>query len=146
VPPELAQAPVSDFYAEQRDCVFCRIIRGEAGDDRPESVLGSGGMRSVILTPLNPVVPGHKLVIPARHVRDALVEPVLTGVTFSHAAAYAALHDISACNIMTSVGAAATQTVFHMHVHIVPRVPGDGLMLPWTEQQAREKLEAELAR
>ena len=131
-----------DFFEEQRDCVFCKIIR----DGGFESVLGSGSMRSVILTPLDPVVPGHMLVIPVRHVRDALVEPVLTGVTFSHAATYAALHGIETCNLLTNVGAEASQAVFHLHVHIVPRAHGDGLMIPWTEQQARKKLEAELTR
>ena len=133
---------MTDFFEEQRDCVFCKIIR-EGGFD---SVMGSGNMRSVTLTPLDPVVPGHKLVIPARHVRDALVEPVLTGVTFSHAATYAALHGIEECNLLTNVGPRASQTVFHMHVHVVPREHGDGLMLPWSEQQARKKLEAELHR
>jgi histidine triad (HIT) family protein len=35
------------------------------------------------------------------------------------------------CNIITSAGTEATQTVFHLHVHIVPREAGDGLELPW---------------
>jgi histidine triad (HIT) family protein len=39
------------------------------------------------------------------------------------------------CNIITSVGAEATQTVFHLHLHVVPRRFGDGLALPWTGQE-----------
>jgi histidine triad (HIT) family protein len=39
-------------------------------------------------------------------------------------------------NLITSVGSAATQTVFHLHVHVVPRRAGDGLALPWTSQKA----------
>lgn len=40
-----------------------------------------------------------------------------------------------AANLITSRGGAATQTVFHLHVHVVPREAGDGLALPWTPQQ-----------
>lgn len=36
--------------------------------------------------------------------------------------------------VITSIGADATQTVFHTHIHVVPRRPGDGLTLPWTGQ------------
>jgi histidine triad (HIT) family protein len=36
------------------------------------------------------------------------------------------------CNIITSAGSDATQTVFHLHLHVVPRRAGDGLALPWT--------------
>ena len=38
-------------------------------------------------------------------------------------------------NLITSIGAAATQTVFHLHVHVVPRHEGDGLLLPWSNQE-----------
>jgi len=37
-------------------------------------------------------------------------------------------------NIITSIGSAATQTVMHAHIHIVPRAEGDGLKLPWADQ------------
>jgi hypothetical protein len=38
------------------------------------------------------------------------------------------------CNLITSVGADATQSVRHLHIHVVPRREGDGLMLPWSGQ------------
>lgn len=40
------------------------------------------------------------------------------------------------CNFITSSGLDATQTVFHYHMHIVPRHEGDGLRLPWTDQDS----------
>ena len=39
-----------------------------------------------------------------------------------------------AANLITSKGREATQSVFHLHVHVVPRAAGDGLPLPWTPQ------------
>jgi diadenosine tetraphosphate (Ap4A) HIT family hydrolase len=41
---------------------------------------------------------------------------------------------LGAANFITSAGRDATQTVFHLHIHIVPRHAGDGLALPWTGQ------------
>jgi histidine triad (HIT) family protein len=38
-------------------------------------------------------------------------------------------------NFITSAGKAATQSVMHLHIHIVPRQEGDGLLLPWSGQQ-----------
>jgi histidine triad (HIT) family protein len=70
----------------------------------------------------------HLLAIPRLHVEDALEDPELTG----HVMEIAAWFAHGDCNLITSVGAAATQTVRHLHVHIVPRRPGDGLALPWS--------------
>lgn len=84
-----------------------------------------------MIEPLNPVTPGHMLIIPKRHLRDALESPADTGLVMEYAARYAR----SPCNIITSVGTEATQTVFHLHVHVIPRATGDGLRLPWTGQK-----------
>ncbi len=51
-----------------------------------------------------------------------------------HAAELAA--EVGDCNVITSRGAAATQTVRHLHVHVVPRRQGDGILLPWTDPGA----------
>ena len=80
--------------------------------------------------PLNPVTPGHLLVVPFKHVEDALEDPALTGAVMTYAAQLATPD----CNLITSIGSAATQTVRHLHIHIVPRRVGDGLALPWTGQ------------
>jgi diadenosine tetraphosphate (Ap4A) HIT family hydrolase len=115
------------------DCVFCQI----AGPD-PRGQVEWRGHDSVVITPLSPVVPGHRLVIPRIHVRDAFENPNVFARTMRDAARYV-YDDIEtfpeACNIITSVGEAATQTVFHLHVHLVPRAYGDGLHLPWTGQK-----------
>lgn len=118
--------------AMQASCVFCqRIFRGEFD----LSFRVNGGLQ-VGFEPLNPVTPGHMLIIPTRHVRDATDEPWLTGEVFEAAAQYVAELG-KPCNLITSVGAEATQTVWHFHVHVVPRREGDGLYLPWTGQKTK---------
>ena len=115
------------------DCVFCRIAH-EDPFDQVEWRTGT----SVVIAPLNPVAPGHRLVIPLTHVTDAVDDPAVFGATAGDASRYARdmLAPGQSVNLITSRGVAATQSVFHLHLHIVPRVDGDGLHLPWTGQGA----------
>jgi histidine triad (HIT) family protein len=88
--------------------------------------------RSVfIIEPLSPVVPGHLLAVSKKHVTDALAAPTVFGNVAEMAARYAA-QSAGACNLITSAGRAATQTIQHLHLHIIPRSEGNGLQLPWT--------------
>ena len=104
-------------------CVFCtRISRGEYDKEYP----------GFSFEPLNPVVPGHRLFLPGEHVTDASQDPAVTGKVFAAAAEYARRQGDD-FNLITSGGEWATQTVFHLHVHYVPRTLDDSLALPWTE-------------
>ena len=105
------------------DCIFCDIAKGQA----PAQWVNSWP-DAIAIVPLGPVVAGHTLVIPRRHVADAASDPETTAATMRRAAEIAPWPS----NIITSIGAPATQTVFHLHVHIVPRAEGDGLALPWS--------------
>jgi histidine triad (HIT) family protein len=109
------------------DCPFCARI--EAGE------YDAGDGWSVTFEPLNPVAPGHRLFVSRAHVADALTRPVITGHVMEYAGRWAAGHDLRPCNLISSAGAAASQTVPHLHIHLVPRAAGDGLMLPWTGQK-----------
>lgn len=117
-------------------CVFCEIVAGRA----PAKHYGAW-ISSVVIEPLNPVTPGHLLVIPRRHVADAIEDPATTSTTMHDAAMvvtaarFAHREEYESVNLITSVGEPATQSVFHLHVHIVPRRRGDGLMLPWSVSQ-----------
>lgn len=108
-------------------CPFCgRIERGEFDyDDR----------WCVAFQPLNPVTPGHFLVVPRKHVTHAFGSPFHAGRAVEFAARLAAEMDLPSANFITSAGHPATQTVMHLHVHVVPRREGDGLHLPWTGQR-----------
>lgn len=110
-------------------CVFCAKI--EIGDYE------WGRAYVVGFTPLNPVTPGHFLFVPRRHVTDAIDEPLITAETMRAAVEYVKFEvcvPVESMNFITSVGEAATQSIRHLHIHLVPRVPGDGLHLPWTGQ------------
>ena len=108
-------------------CVFCGIA---AGDVAAETLYAWND--AIAIEPLRPVVAGHVLVLPRQHVADAVENPEVTAVVMRRVAQYLARMELGAANVITSIGAAATQTVMHLHVHIVPRWAGDGLMLPWS--------------
>lgn len=108
-------------------CVFCNLDNLKHGY-RKEAY------RVVSFTPLDPVVPGHVCVMPTEHVEDVSTDPTLTSEVMFVVAEIAKQYP--QCNVITSKGRAATQSVDHLHVHIVPRTEGDGLQLPWSNQHA----------
>lgn len=113
------------------ECVFCqRIRRGQFLDSY---ILAP--MDVVWFEPLNPVTPGHMLFVPREHCEHS--HRIAVASAMQAAARYAMGRDED-FNLITSSGPAATQTIPHIHVHYVPRRPGDGLPLPWTTQHAPE--------
>jgi histidine triad (HIT) family protein len=113
------------------NCVFCAIIAGTS----PATVVRAWDDAIAILPRADQhgrrgCTDGHTLVIPRTHVADAGADPDVTAAVMRRAAELTA--DAPAANLITSKGAPATQTVFHLHIHIVPRQPGDGLLLPWS--------------
>lgn len=109
-------------------CVFCEIVAGLA----PASLLRVWD-DAVALVPREPYTPGHALVIPRVHVPDAATDPDVTATVMRRAAEFAR-DTMTSANILTSWGALATQTVWHLHVHVVPRIEGDRAQLgywPW---------------
>lgn len=119
---------LGQFEAQGKDCVFCDIVRED-----PLRQIEAVFDHSVQLTPHHPIVPGHKLFIPRVHTASAADNPGVASGVFHDAAEYIRRQEIQA-NIISSIGSDATQTVFHLHVHVVPRVSGDDLALPWTDQ------------
>lgn len=106
------------------ECVFCDIMAGVA----PATVVRDWP-HAVAIAPLNPVVEGHVLVLPRTHVSDMASDPDVSAHTMRAASLLAA--EMGDCNIITSRGRAATQSVFHLHLHLIPRKENDGLALPW---------------
>lgn len=118
---------------EPTPCVFCAIVAGTA----PAEVVDRNGM-TIVIVPLNPVTPGHLLVIPTTHVEDFTSVPSVSAFVMHRAARVA--RDIGPCNLITSKGREATQSVFHLHVHLLPRTENDGLALPWYSGKSRKGL------
>jgi len=83
-----------------------------------------------VMEPMEPVVSGHVMFIPKSHVEDFATDIKITTMVMYQAIQYAyrAGGDF---NLITSKGEAATQSVMHLHVHLVPRTPGDSLKIPW---------------
>jgi len=106
-------------------CVFCQRIA--AGDFD----MHYKHLDVVTFEPLNPVTPGHRLFLPARHFEH----PYHGAVADAMAAAALSCRKGDQYNLITSSGPDATQTIAHIHVHLVPRRAGDGLALPWTGQK-----------
>lgn len=107
-------------------CVFCRMVTRQSRGNVVQE-----WNDALAIVPLTPVTRGHVLIIPKRHVADALEMPFLTGRMMVLASQYAVKQGHESCNILTSVGAAATQSIRHLHLHVVPRAVDDQLMLPW---------------
>jgi diadenosine tetraphosphate (Ap4A) HIT family hydrolase len=110
-------------------CVFCDIIAGNA----PATIVRQWE-DAVAIEPRHSDTPGHVLVIPHQHVTDVSTDLRVTAAVAAHAGELVA--ELRDANVITSRGPAATQTVFHLHFHVVPRYLGDGLLLPWTPQMA----------
>jgi len=108
-------------------CPFCNY----AG---PSKILMSS-MSSFVIEPIEPCVPGHKLVIPKVHVRHLSDDlNVSADLMRDVCGAIAGLRLKGKCNIIVNDGTVAGQTVPHVHVHLVPRKKGDDVKLPWSWQ------------
>lgn len=110
-------------------CDFCEIV----AERNPAQVVRRWDGVLAIRPRGGGVADGHLLVIPHRCVPDIGADIALSARVMACAAELAA--ELPACNVITSKGATATQTVFHFHVHVVPRVAGDDLRLPWSAQR-----------
>lgn len=115
------------------DCPFCAIAAGTA----PATVVHRWH-DAMAFIPLHPVVEGHVLVIPDRHVADFATDPEVSAATMRRAAELMRWTD-RPMNLITSRGREATQSVFHLHLHLVPRAEGDGLALPWYSGKRSKK-------
>ena len=114
------------------DCIFCAIARGEGS-----ATIVASDDRTVAFMDIMPATRGHLLVIPRAHYEDLLsVDPDDLAAAAQTAKAMAQrLKDklgADGVNLLNSCGSAAWQTVFHFHIHVIPRYVDDPLELPWT--------------
>jgi histidine triad (HIT) family protein len=113
------------------DCIFCKIVAGEM----PAQIVAEDE-RTITFMDIAPGTRGHALVIPRRHARDLLEidEADLAAVIAAAQRLAARVHDrlgADGVNLINSCGRAAWQTVFHFHMHVIPRYEDDPLKLPW---------------
>ncbi len=113
------------------DCLFCGIVAG----DVPAQIVDSDE-HTVAFMDINPATPGHALVVPRAHSAD-LVEVSDEDLERTTVAARRLANRIREAlapdgfNILNSCGSVAWQTIFHFHLHVIPRYEDDPLKLPW---------------
>ncbi len=115
----------------EQDCIFCKIVAGEL----PATIVDEDE-RTIAFMDINPATRGHALVVPRHHAPDLLsidAEELAAVAGAAQRLASRAKERLKAdgINVINSCGAAAWQTVFHFHLHVIPRYQGDPMRLPW---------------
>jgi histidine triad (HIT) family protein len=126
--------PVACALVRDPDCIFCKIVAGEL----PAQIVAEDE-KTITFMDISPATRGHALVIPREHARDLLeIDPADLQATILAAQRLARrVHErlgADGMNLLNSRGSAAWQTVFHFHVHVIPRYRDDPLRLPWTPE------------
>jgi histidine triad (HIT) family protein len=127
------------------DCIFCGIVAGEA----PAQIVDSDE-HTLSFMDISPATPGHALVIPRKHSRD-LHEIDPDDLRHTAAAAQRLTNRIGEIlepdgfNLLNACGAAAWQTVYHFHLHVIPRYEDDPLKLPWIPRGSDPEVIAAIA-
>jgi|SRR5947209_1543976 len=136
--------------AQEGPCVFCAIVNGEV----ESNVIAETSDTLCFLDHL-PATYGHALVVPKQHYRDlfditdAVYQSVMTTAKLVASALRTTL-SASGINLVHATGRAAHQTVFHFHLHVVPRYDGDSIIVfprladPTHRQEAAERLRSAL--
>ena len=117
------------------DCIFCKIVAGEL----PAQLVDEDDA-TVAFMDINPWTRGHALVIPREHARNLyeIGEDDLARTAAAAKRLALRMKDRLGCdgvNLLNSCETAAWQTVFHFHVHVIPRYDDDPLRLPGSPQQ-----------
>ena len=120
------------------DCIFCAIAAGEG----PAEVVQEDE-HTVAFMDISPWTRGHALVIPRRHAKNLyeIGDEDLGHVMVAAKRLAGRMRDALHCdgiNLLNSTEAAAWQTVFHFHVHVIPRYEDDPLRLPGKPQDVGE--------
>jgi histidine triad (HIT) family protein len=113
------------------DCLFCGIVAG----DVPGQIVDSDD-KTVAFMDINPATKGHALVVPRVHSADLMEiseEDLAATMVASQRLAKRIRETLEpdGFNLLNACGPVAWQTVFHFHIHVIPRYDGDPLKLPW---------------
>lgn len=129
----------------QSNCVFCKIIAGEI----PSTTVYEDGDFKAIMD-ISPAAKGHIIILPKKHcdnlfeLEEQLASKVLV-VARKLAIAIKEQNGCEGVNILQNNGEAAGQTVFHYHMHIIPRYKEDQVRIEWMHRKYEEGEAASLA-
>jgi histidine triad (HIT) family protein len=118
------------------DCIFCKVVAGEI----PGEIVDSDE-RTITVMDINPATRGHVVVIPREHSENLITvsEEDLNATMASARRIAARMQEAlspDGFNVLNNVGRAAWQSIFHFHVHVIPRYHDDPLQLPWLPEPA----------
>jgi histidine triad (HIT) family protein len=118
------------------NCIFCKVVAGEI----PGEIVDSDD-RTITVMDINPATRGHVVVIPREHAENlvSVSEEDLAATMNAARRMVERLQESVApagFNILNNMGRAAWQSIFHFHVHVIPRYAGDPLELPWVPEPA----------
>ena len=131
------------------NCIFCKLANG---DIPTNTVYEDSDFRAIM--DASPAKKGHVIILPKQHASDVFsLDPDTVGKAFKVARKIAAaVKQVTGCdgvNILQNNGEAAGQTVFHFHVHVIPRFKNDTVNIGWDHEEyapgEAEKLAKELA-
>ena len=127
-----------------KDCIFCKIAAGEI----PSATLYEDDDFRVILD-LGPASKGHALIIPKEHYRNLYdIDDELASKAIVLAKKMVnKMTDVLGCdgyNIVQNNEEAAGQTVFHFHMHLIPRYEGDNVGLGWKTGELTDEVKNEI--
>lgn len=123
----------------EENCIFCRLANGEI----PSATIYEDDDFRVILD-LNPATKGHALILPKEHAADIFEMPEeRVQKAFALAKKMAGkMRKVFKCdgfNLVQNNGIAAGQTVFHFHIHLIPRYENDGAGITWPQGTLSEE-------
>ena len=129
----------------ESNCIFCRIIAGEI----PSATVYEDEDFKVILD-ISPAAKGHMVILPKKHAANLfeLEEEIASKALLIAKKVAAAVKEELNCdgiNLLQNNGEAAGQTVFHFHMHIIPRYQGDTVNMTWAKDSYTGDEATELA-
>lgn len=133
------ESTVASKEDAEKNCIFCKIARKEI-----QSEIVYENDRYVAFLDINPSNPGHTLIIPKKHYTNTLDTPDDIFAGMVGVAKLVAVHQIKhlkaeGFNLWVNNFPAAGQVIFHTHMHVVPRFPGDGLRITRMKEAPSEE-------
>jgi len=128
------------------DCIFCKIANGEIPSDK---VYEDENFR--VILDLSPASKGHMLILPKSHARDITeLKEDIAGKALVLAAKLgrASMSALGATgfNTLANTGESAGQTVFHCHIHVIPRYDDASSIVSWTPRESDKEVQKETAK
>lgn len=128
----------------QDNCIFCKIAAG----DIPSATIYEDNDFRVILD-IEPASKGHALILPKEHYANLyeLSDELATKALIVAKKVITKMTGILGCdgyNVVQNNGEAAGQTVFHFHIHLIPRYKDDNVNIGWSQGNLTEEIKAEI--